>query len=141
MDAPLLKNQDEFPTKEIIENVLGKSTYLIYEELINIITDNDLGLLPEWRYYNDGKAWLCKVQKKKKTVFWLSIWNGFFKTTFYFTEKNSSGIGELDIDKQIKDDFWQNTNIGKLLPLTISISKGEQLSDVLQIILYKNKII
>ncbi|MBP1637771.1 MAG: hypothetical protein H6Q18_560 [Bacteroidetes bacterium] len=141
MDAPLLKNQDEFPTKEIIENVLGKSTYLIYEELINIITDNDLGLLPEWRYYNDGKLWLCKVQKKKKTVFWLSIWNGFFKTTFYFTEKNSSGIGELDIDKQIKDDFWQNTNIGKLLPLTISISKGEQLSDVLQLIQYKNKII
>ena len=22
----------------------------------------------QWRYYKDGKAWLCKVQKKKKTI-------------------------------------------------------------------------
>ncbi|PKP08994.1 MAG: hypothetical protein CVU09_13085 [Bacteroidetes bacterium HGW-Bacteroidetes-4] len=37
----------------------------------------------QWRYYNDGKAWLCKVSYKKKTVFWLSVWEAYFKVAFY----------------------------------------------------------
>ena len=51
----------------------------------------------EWRYYNDGKAWLCKVVNKKKTVFWLSIWEHYFKTSFYFTEKHLESIDALNI--------------------------------------------
>ena len=53
----------------------------------------------DWKYYKDSKAWLCKVSYKKKTVFWLSVWEGFFKTSFFFLERHMEGITALDVDK------------------------------------------
>jgi Protein of unknown function (DUF3788) len=57
-----------------MERVLGGS-YSAFEELMKIITDNKYGLGAEWNYYKDGKSRLCKVCYKRKTVFWLSVWD------------------------------------------------------------------
>lgn len=139
MEKQLLTDQSISPTKEIIEKALDES-YSAYDKLINIITDDKFGLETVWNYYKDGKAWLCKVCYKKKTIFWLSVWDKFFKIGFYFTEKNKSGILDLDIDEKIKTDFNKSKNIGKLIPLTINMIKNEQIDDVLKIIEYKKKI-
>jgi hypothetical protein len=139
METHLLREQQIFPTKEVLENALGDS-YLIFEELIEIITNTKYGLVPGWNYYRDGKAWLCKVCYKKKTVFWLSVWDKFFKTTFYFTEKNCSGIAELDIEENLKESFRCSKSFGKFMPLTININMKEQIKDVLRVIEYKKSL-
>jgi hypothetical protein len=139
MDAPLLNDPAISPTKKVLETVLGKS-YPAYEELINTIETEKYALTPLWNYYNDGKAWLCKVQFKKKTVFWLSVWDKYFKMGFYFTEKNCKGIFEMDINENIKKEFKENKPIGKLFPLGLSIHKKAQLKDALKIIEYKKNL-
>ncbi len=131
----LLKEQDIFPTNEVLANTLG-NLYPIFEKFTNTITNSKFSLIPEWRYYNDGKAWLCKVCYKKKTMFWLSIWENFFKVTFYFTEKNTD-IEQLNIDAKIKNNFKNSKRIGKLIPLIIDVDDEKQLNDILQIIEYK----
>jgi hypothetical protein len=137
MEEILLRDSSIYPSNEVLENALGEDIYKVYNEFIKIITDSNLGLTPEWRYYNDGKSWLCKVCYKKKTVFWLSIWEMHFKLGFYFTEKNSSGVTELNIDDRIKEEFSQSKNIGKLIPLVIKMNRIEQLKDAIKIIEYK----
>jgi hypothetical protein len=87
-----------------LKEILGDS-YGAYYELIRRYEEPDYNLQPQWRYYNDGKAWLCKVVYKNKTVFWLSIWEGFFKTSFFFRERDCSGILGLDIDKSYKQQL------------------------------------
>lgn len=139
METQLLREQHISPTKEVLKNALGDS-YLVYEALIEIITDSKYGLVTVWNYYKDGKAWLCKVSYKKKTVFWLSIWDKFFKIGFYFTEKNNLGVTELEIEEKIKEDFSSSKSIGKLIPLVININKEEQINDVLKIIEYKKSL-
>jgi hypothetical protein len=139
MEGPLLKEKDVLPTMEVLENVLGES-YSAYIELMGIMTNPEFGLVTQWHYYSDGKAWLCKVSYKKKTVFWLSVWDKFFKVGFYFTEKNSSGVLKLDIEEKIKEDFVQRKSIGKLMPLSININSREQIADVLKIIGYKKSL-
>lgn len=139
MEAPLLKDPAISPNKKVLETVLGKS-YPAYEELMDAIESEGYDLTPQWNYYNDGKAWLCKVQFKKKTIFWLSIWDKYFKMGFYFTEKNCKGIFELDIDDSIKKEFKANKSIGKLLPLGLSINKKSQLKDALKIVEYKKNL-
>lgn len=91
----------------------------------------------QWRYYNDGKAWLCKVSYKKKTVFWLSVWEACFKVAFYFTEKNSQGLMNLPLDASVKEAFLASKPIGKLLPMVFSITRVEQISEVMQVANYK----
>ncbi|KPK84900.1 MAG: hypothetical protein AMS27_08765 [Bacteroides sp. SM23_62_1] len=139
METILLREQQISPTEEVIENALGDS-YSAYKDLIEAITDTGYGLVPQWNYYKDGKAWLCKVCYKKKTVFWLSVWDKFFKTTFYFTEKTGSGIEGLDIEEKIKESFSNNKPIGKLIPLTITIKSKDQIKDVLTVSKYKKNL-
>ena len=139
MEKPMLNNPDVNPTDEVISGVLGNS-YDPYKQLMSAITGEKYLLVPEWHYYNDGKSWLCKVTFKKKTVFWLSVWDGFFKTGFYFTMKNSPGIDGLDIDMSIKDNFFSNKAIGKLVPLSINITTTGQINDVLKIVEYKKSL-
>ena len=139
MEKPLLREQEIIPTEEVLKNVLGES-YSAFETLINTITAPEFGLIPEWNYYKDGKSWLCKVCYKKKTVFWLSAWDKFFKITFFFTEKHLEGIALLNIEENIKDDFGKVKPVGRLLPLLISINKTEQLSDALKIIEFKKRL-
>jgi hypothetical protein len=132
----LLKDPGVSPTKKVLETALGKS-FTVYEDLMDTITGKNYGLLPSWNYYKDGKAWLCKAQHKKKTVFWLSVWDKYFKLSFYFTEKTSKGINALDIDSSIKNGFKTNKPVGRLVPLVINVNKKGQLKDVLKIIGYK----
>lgn len=136
----LLRDADIFPSEEILKNALGKSVYSVLEHFITTITSEEHGLVIEWRYYNDGKAWLGKIIYKKKTVLWLSVWEGFFKTSFYFTEKHLDAIAELDIPNVIKDDFFKEKLIGKLIPMIIDINTDKQLDDLLTIVRFKKSL-
>ena len=127
------------PDAEVLARVLGKA-YPVYEAVITSVTAPDCGIEPQWRWYNDGKAWLCKMVYKKKTVFWLSVWDGFFKAGFYFLERHCQGIHELDIDPAIKEALTVAKPFGTLYPVTLEMRKGEQIGDLLRIIGYKKKI-
>ena len=139
MESRLLRDPDVYPDKEVLESALG-DVYVVFNALIETITNEKYELVLNWRYYKDGKSWLCKVTKKKKTVCWISVWNQFFKTGFYFTDKTRLGINELTVDKNIKIDFSQSKAIGKLIPLTINVSSKKQIADVLKIIEYKKNL-
>jgi hypothetical protein len=138
METLLLREQDLFPSTEVLQKGLGK-VYDVWEELVTQVTQGDLSLTLDWNYYKDGKAWFCKVCQKKKTVFWLSVWDGFFKAAFYFTEKHLEGIAALDIAEQIKEDFCRAKPVGKLLPMVVIVDRQKQLADLLKIIKFKKE--
>ena len=139
METQLLREQQILPNDEVLGNAMGES-YTIFSELIKIVTNTDYNLEPTWNYYKDGNAWLCKVCYRKKTVFWLSVWDRFFKVAFYFTEKNCTGIAALDIAEEIKEDFKSRKPIGKLKPLLIDVMRKEQIQDVIRIVEYKKSL-
>ena len=136
MEIQLLRDPDIFPSEKELQEALGVHIE-IYRHFMREVAEPHYGLKHEWRYYHDGKAWLCKVTHKKKTILWLSVWRSYFKTGFYFTEKNGAGIDGLPIDETIKKEFMEGQPIGKLKPLIINISKAEQLQDLLSLIRYK----
>ena len=138
METQLLRNQEIFPSKEVLKDVLGK-VYDVLEELETRITKSDIALTLDWHYYNDGKSWLGKVCHKKKTVFWLSVWEGCFKTTFFFLERHLESIAALDISEKIKEDFLRTKHVGKLLPMIFTIDRQEQLTDLLKVVEFKKK--
>jgi len=136
----LLRDSEINPTNEVLEKALGKDIFQFYETLIKTITNVEFELKPEWNFYKDGKAWLCKVTYKNKTIFWLSIWEKCIKTGFYFTEKTRLGIFSLQINKKIVQDFEKTKTVGKLFPLVVEIDKKSQLEDLKEIIKYKKSL-
>lgn len=136
MEIQLLKDPDTLPTKEIQEKVLGKK-YPVFREFMNTAESEEFELKPEWRYYKDGKAWLCKITFRKKTVVWLSVWSDCFKLGFYFTEASGGGISRLKIDDSIKEFYLNHKPIGKLKPIVIEVRVKSQLVDINTLIKYK----
>ncbi|MDD4108255.1 MAG: DUF3788 family protein [Prolixibacteraceae bacterium] len=138
-EIQLLKDPGTEPSDKNLEDVLGQEKFDIYKELVNHgITRQDLTF--EWRYYNDGKAWLCKSVYRKKTVFWLSLWENYIKISFYFTAKTSAGVYDLEISEDIRESLRKSDNTGKLIPLILDIDKREQLSDLWGIVRYKKSL-
>jgi hypothetical protein len=104
----LLRNPDIEPSNDVIAKALGEANNA-YIKFAGELGKHDIQL--EWRYYNDGKSWLAKGLYKwtgvrggqnEKTVFWLSIWDGFFKVTIYVPEKARADVLSLPLDNEVK---------------------------------------
>jgi len=134
---PLLNNPTVLPSDEVLKSILG-SAFEAYSDLMNRIAEMEL--VPQWNYYKDGGAWLCKVLFKKKTIFWLSVWENRFRVVFYFTEKTMVGLAELDIEPALVQQLTSVAAIGKLIPLALNMQSSGQLNDLLTIAEYKKKL-
>ena len=135
----LLRDADIFPSDKILEDALGEG-FNVLVSFLEAVTNKEYSLIIEWRYYNDGKAWLGKAVYKKKTIFWLSVWEGFFKTSFFFTEKHLEAIAKLDISETMKDEFAKAKTIGKLIPMIFDVNKENQLGDLLTAVRFKKSL-
>jgi len=136
----LLRDSSIYPSGEVLKETLGDTIYNILEPFMETVTNDEYGLTAEWRFYNDGKAWLCKVVHKKKTILWLSIWKGFFKTSFFFTEKHLEAIAALDISETIKENFTKAKPCGRLIPMIFDIRDKSQVDDLLTVVRFKKSL-
>ncbi|WP_292009464.1 DUF3788 family protein [Chryseobacterium sp.] len=134
----LLRDPEKKPSDQLFSNILSVELYYILMEIEKYIKETELAL--EWRFYKDGNAWLGKVIHKKKTVFWLSLWEDCIKTSFYFTEKTRAGVLSLDIHRNILEEFAQEVPRGKLIPLILELKESNELEDFKKIVLYKRNL-
>ena len=95
------------------------------------------GISLEWRYYKDG-GWLAKCTHKKNTIIWVSASDGFFTTSFLFSEKPHlrNGIQELDISDDLKNNT-KSTPKGTYFSIVINVYKKNQLPDIYKMIEHK----
>lgn len=121
-----LKDENIYPDEKVLQRVLGK-LYETYLQLLKLYDNNEL--THEWRYYKDGKAWLCKVQKKKKTIVWMSIWSGYMETAIYFPMRLLDNIYALDISEETKQKIEGSKNVGKSKPCIFEIRDEKNLVD------------
>lgn len=139
MNKPLLNNRDEYPDDKTLLKYLGK-TKTVWDAFVELLTASFPSMSLEWNFYNDGKSWLCKLVHKKKTICWISIWEKYFKITFYFMDKNDADIAKLNIEQNMKESYFLNKNTGKLKPLTIEVKTKKVLSNIVELIKYKGKL-
>lgn len=123
----VLNDKDLFPDARVLESVLGDS-YPQYLALLDLFDENDM--THEWRYYLDGKTWLCKVRKKKKTIVWMSAWPGYMQATVYVPEARIPEIGALDLSERAKARIAETKRVGKSLPCIFEIRDAQAIRDL-----------
>ena len=143
----LLRDADTKPSAEIIAEGLGaaNNTYL---KFIDELREYDLSLM-DWRYYNDGKAWLSKGEyrwttargtNKERTIFWLSIWEGFFKISFFFLAGVRDELLTLAISQETKRLIRNAEPMGKtmrFLPIIFDVSDDKKLNDLFVLVQFR----
>jgi len=83
---PVIDDKNKYPNTKILTMHLGNSMNA-WNAFIDLLKSAYPLISTEWGYYIDGKSWLFKVTKKTKTICWVSVWNRYFKVTFYFNNK------------------------------------------------------
>ncbi len=139
----LFRDKNVKPTEQLIAESLGEG-YTIYQRFVETIKNEGISLM-DWRYYQDGKAWLSKGEykwtttrgtNKVKPIFWLSLWEGFFKVSFHFSEKVRTQLLSLPISEETKEAIYKAPTNGtkmKFFSVIFHVASDSPLNDIYQI--------
>ena len=137
-EEQLLRDPNMSPTTEIITKGLGLAGS-VYTAFTEQLKSHDIYV--DWRYYNDGKAWLGKGlykrttkrgTQKETTTFWLSVWDGYFKVTIYIPEKYRADTLNLSLNDEVKKMAEDAKQIGKLkfFPLIFELRSDKLFDEI-----------
>lgn len=139
MEKLVLIDKNQFPDEKIIFSFITP-VKKYWQNLFKEIHTKHPEFDEQWRYYNDGKSWLLKITKKKKTILWVSVFQDYFKTVFYFGDKAEAVILDSDISNILKEQFKNGKRYGKIRAIVISPASDNDIKDVMKIINIKLKI-
>ena len=138
MEPIFLTDPNVEPTDELITTIIG-SNNIYWQKIIKYLDDHHNDISEVWRFYNDGKCWLYRTLRKKKTIYWIGILKDTFRITFYLSDKAESFIEESTLSDNLKEEF-HNTKGAKFRSATVVMRSDEDLENVLKLIEIKLKI-
>jgi hypothetical protein len=138
MTVTVLSDKDVYPSDEVIFRIIGDKRP-VWEKIMDYTVKNYPASVPEWRYYNDGKQWLFKLQLKKKTIFWIGLVSGTFRITFYLGGNAESLISGSTLSEGIRKEFLSKDQSGHFHPVTITIRDESDLDDIFKLIDLKTR--
>lgn len=124
---PELRDPGVYPDDAVLEDVLAGS-FRAYAALRE--GGAEAGLSLDWKFYNDGKVWLCRISRKKKTIAWMSAWKGFFKATVYFSGKDLEGLEDFASALDSIGDALTLQEVGKSKACVFEIRNKKPLDDL-----------
>jgi hypothetical protein len=127
MEKPCLNDEDRHPDDEVLSRSLGDARRA-WDSFLGLIQESYPAFSGEWRYYKDGGSWLYKIAKKKKTVCWVSVYPGLFKTGFYFPDRAEDFIKASELQREYVDQFVHGKRYGKIRAVTVTIKSPADLS-------------
>jgi len=135
----VLGDPSVFPSDGIICGILGEKEE-VWKNVLEYPNANYKDVISGWKYYNDGKQWLFRMQIKKKTIFWAAMLADTFRITFYFGDKAEPLIEGSALPENVKSDFRSAKRFGSTRPLTIRVSGSGDLATIYKLIDLKAKI-
>ena len=124
------------PGDELLNALLGEKM-VWWNTIMNNTLQNYPSVTSVWKYYNDGKQWLFRLLQKKNTIFWVSLIDDSFRTTFYFPQKAESLISQSSLPIGMKDAFMDAKWFGKIRGITVKVNSPEDVENVLTLVSLK----
>lgn len=138
MDRPCLNNPNEFPDAAVLARYLGGAKSA-WDAFMAMLKDDYPQIAAEWRYYNDGKSWLCKVTRKTATVCWVAVRDKFFTAAFYLNAKAEPLVRESSLAEALKDGFLHPDKESKFRAIRVEVRKKSDLHAIKELIEIKLK--
>lgn len=142
MEKLVLTDPNVVPDEELVFSIIGENS-VFWKRIMNYLYDMDEKneISEVWKYYNDGKSWLFRTLKKKKTIFWLGILKDTFRVSFLFSDQAEKLIRNSDLPQLLKDDFQfaKKSRMGR--GITITLNSPFDSDNIIKLIDIKLKIL
>ena len=133
MEPKVLVDKTVTPNDEIVFSIIGEKK-LLWKQTFSYLYDNNKDISAVWKYYKDGKSWLLRTLKKKKTIFWIRILDDTFRIAFWFADKLEPIILESDLPESIKLEYKNAKIFNKSRCIYIDIQDSEDFQNVKKLI-------
>jgi hypothetical protein len=104
MEAIVLTDQTIQPDDNLIYTIIGEKQ-ILWQQIMQHLHDQYTDVDEVWKFYNDGKCWLFRTLRKKKTIFWLGVIKDTFRITFYLTDKAEPLIENSTLSEEDKNRY------------------------------------
>ncbi len=138
MEPLVLDDPNVQPTEELVFSIIGENS-VYWEQIIDYVYDNHFDITEEWRFYNDGKRWLYRTLRKKKTLYWIGVQQETFRVSFWFGDKAEPVILASSLPDTIKEDFRNAKRYAHSRSITIEMLSPEDYENVVKLIELKVK--
>lgn len=126
----LLRDANSVPVEQALQIALGPRQPT-YASFLTALASLDVSVT--WRYYRDVKSWLAKGVYKKRTVCWISVWEDFFRVSFYIPARLAPAVGHLGLSPHVNI----HEPAGKLLPVMVDVADDAQVGDLVTLARYR----
>jgi hypothetical protein len=139
MEPLILTDKTITPNDELVFSIIGENR-VHWQKLISIVKAKYPDAQEQWNYYNDGKCWLFRMIRKKKTLFWIGILEGTFRITFYFGDKAEPIIEMSDLPDNMKEDFKNGKRFGKIRAISMRVQHAENIENAIKLVNIRTKV-
>lgn len=134
-----LNDKNIIPTDELIFSVIGDKK-ILWQRIMQYLAGNYSDISGSWNYYNDGKQWLYKLMRKKKTIFWAGLFDDTLRVTFWLSDKAGPLVEASMLPPSLKFEFINAKKYGLIRGVTILLNEQADADNVLTLVSIKLKI-
>jgi len=139
MEPIVLTDPNVQPSEELIFSIIGANC-VYWERIIDYLYENHFDITEEWRFYNDGKSWLYRALRKKKTLYWIGVIKDTFRISFWFGDKAEPVIEASTLPENIKEAFRNAKRYAHSRAVSIEVRSAEDFENVVKLIELKAKL-
>ena len=132
------KIKDEVPDDDRVKEIL-QSNYSNLEAIRSYIAETIGETIEEWKFYGVKYGWNLKKFYKKRNLFFIGIYDGYFKISFVFGERAFNAIMESDISADLKTELSRARKYAEGRGLSIDVHDDTFLNDIKKLLQIKIK--
>jgi hypothetical protein len=130
--------KDAIPDEEMVRKALG-SSYAYLENIRQFINEEIGETVEEWKFYGQKLGWTLKKFFKKRNLFFIGMYPGYFRIAFVFGERAANNVFDSDIAEALKKELSEARKYAEGRGINIKVDDDTYLDDIKELIRIKVK--
>lgn len=128
--------KETMPDEEMINETLG-SNYAHLQAIRQFIAEEIGDTSEEWKYYGKKLGWTLKKFYRKRNLFFIGMYKGYFKIAFVFGERAAKNVFDSGIAAELKKEFSEARKYAEGRGISINVENDIYLDDIKELIRIK----
>ena len=137
-EEKVFNTKDAMPDEEMVRKALG-SSYAYLENIRQFVNEEIGDTVEEWKFYGQKLGWTLKKFFKKRNLFFIGMYPGYFRIAFVFGERAANNIFESDIAEVLKKELSEARKYAEGRGINIKVDDDTYMDDIKELIRIKVK--
>ncbi len=138
MDTPevLFYEKNNPPTEDMISKALD-ARYELWTNLHHWLSDRYGPINQEWKMYSVKYGWTMKSLRKKRNLFFCSVYRDFFQVTFVFGDKAVAEAERSELPETLKSRLREARRYAEGRGLSVDAETDSDLDNIKELVRIK----